>query len=42
MMDPKKTTYPGHEKSQKALKPLAVPGRRLVQPLVPSSRAVKH
>ena len=32
----------GHQKSQKALKPLAVPRRRLVQPLAPSSRAVKH
>ena len=32
----------GHEKSQKALRPLAVFWRRLVQPLVTSSRMVKH
>ncbi len=32
----------GHEKSQKALRPLAVFWRRLVQPLVSSSRTVKH
>ena len=32
----------GHEKSQKALGPLAVFWRRLVQPLVTSSRTVKH
>jgi hypothetical protein len=32
----------GHEKSQKALRPLAVFWRRLVQPLVTSSRTVKH
>ena len=32
----------GHEKSQKALRPLAAFWRRLVQPLVPSSRTVKH
>ena len=31
----------GHEKSQKALKPLAVLWRRLVQPLMPSSRTIK-
>jgi len=32
----------GHEKSQKALRPLAAFWRRLVQPLVPSSWTVKH
>ena len=32
----------GHEKSQKALRPLAAFWRRLVQPLVPSSRTVKY
>ena len=32
----------GHEKSQKALRPLAVFWRRFVQPLAPFSRTVKH
>jgi RNA recognition motif. (a.k.a. RRM, RBD, or RNP domain) len=32
----------GHEKSQKATRPLAVFWRRLVQPLVHSSRTAKH
>ena len=32
----------GHEKSQKALRPLAMFWRRLVQPLVHSSRTAKH
>lgn len=32
----------GHEKSQKALRPLAVFWRRFVQPLAPSFRIVKH
>jgi hypothetical protein len=32
----------GHEKSQNALQPLAALMRRLIQPLVSSSRTVKH
>ena len=32
----------GQEKDQKALQPLAVPRRRLIQPLTPSSKTVKH
>jgi hypothetical protein len=32
----------GHEKSQTALKPLAMPKRRLAQPPVPSSRTAKR
>jgi len=32
----------GHEKSQNALQPLAALMRRLIQPLVSSSRAAKH
>jgi RNA recognition motif-containing protein len=32
----------GHEKSRKALKPLAVFLRRLVQPLMSSARSAKH
>lgn len=32
----------GHEKSQKALRPLAVFWRRLVQPLIACARTVKH
>ena len=32
----------GQEKDQMALQPLAVPRRRLIQPLAPSSKTVKH
>ena len=32
----------GQEKDQKALQPLAVSRRRLIQPLTPSSKTVKH